>query len=423
MKKMRLAAALLCCVLLCGCRGFSLGAQNIEELLRAPRPSERQSMVQTALNTYLGEALQLKYPRAGVQTEPVVFADFDGDGSEEAAVLYTVESKGKNVHLAILEHEGAGWKIVQEVRGLSTEVMQLEAISFWEGTVQLIVGYANANLMDKYLEVYDYRDDRLHSVCKQPYDAYVAGDINVDGMRELITAQVPTGPGAVNVQVFVPDERVMQVSQTLALNDHIESCTAIMPSRSGLVTGIVLDCTTANGTASCVLRYNENGQLEFCPKEGAEEAFLRSRRSGAHSVLRPTDLSGRGTVFVPEVGYRIQTLQSSSRFYPVEWVDYLKEEPAVRYGVYDSEYHYFMRLPDSWRGKVTIASISESDWQIVREDVRRLMCTVRIAPPQEEAGIYYDAAHLAENKVLVHATSSCTQAEQALIYMGVRALD
>lgn len=100
--RMRLCAALLCCVLLCSCDGIVLGGKNVEELLRAPRPSERQSAVQTALNAYLGETLQLKYPRGGAEPDPVIFADLDGDGAEEAAVLYTAESKGQNVHLSVL---------------------------------------------------------------------------------------------------------------------------------------------------------------------------------------------------------------------------------------------------------------------------------------------------------------------------------
>ena len=35
--RMRLCAALLCCVLLCSCDGIVLGGKNVEELLRAPR--------------------------------------------------------------------------------------------------------------------------------------------------------------------------------------------------------------------------------------------------------------------------------------------------------------------------------------------------------------------------------------------------
>lgn len=136
-----LLAALACCALLCACDSLVAGG-NVEELLRAPRPSERQNAVQTALNAYLGESLQLKYPRGGGEPDPVIFADLDGDGSEEAAVLYTAPSKGQNVHLAVLERGEEGWDVAYEVMGLSTEVAEVELVELFEGSVQLCVGYA-----------------------------------------------------------------------------------------------------------------------------------------------------------------------------------------------------------------------------------------------------------------------------------------
>ena len=139
---MRLCAALLCCVLLCSCDGIVLGGKKCGRSFCArARPSERQSAVQTALNAYLGETLQLKYPRGGAEPDPVIFADLDGDGAEEAAVLYTAESKGQNVHLSVLEQDGSGgWSIAYEVMGLSTEVAEVELAEVFGGSTQLVVG-------------------------------------------------------------------------------------------------------------------------------------------------------------------------------------------------------------------------------------------------------------------------------------------
>ena len=79
-------------------------------------------------------------------------------------MLYTAESKGQNVHLSVLEQDGSGgWSIAYEVMGLSTEVAEVELAEVFGGSTQLVVGYANANLVDKYLEVYDYRDVTIYS--------------------------------------------------------------------------------------------------------------------------------------------------------------------------------------------------------------------------------------------------------------------
>lgn len=272
--RMRLCAALLCCVLLCSCDGIVLGGKNVEELLRAPRPSERQSAVQTALNAYLGETLQLKYPRGGAEPDPVIFADLDGDGAEEAAVLYTAESKGQNVHLSVLEQDGSGgWSIAYEVMGLSTEVAEVELAEVFGGSTQLVVGYANANLVDKYLEVYDYRDVTIYSACKQPYDAYLLGDLTGSGRTELAVAAATSEPGGLSLQLFVPDGRAMTAAQGVELDERLEKCTALYATRCGAARGLIVDGSVSSGAASQLLCWEDGVLFPYPDKEEGGDVF------------------------------------------------------------------------------------------------------------------------------------------------------
>ena len=298
--RMRLCAALLCCVLLCSCDGIVLGGKNVEELLRAPRPSERQSAVQTALNAYLGETLQLKYPRGGAEPDPVIFADLDGDGAEEAAVLYTAESKGQNVHLSVLEQDGSGgWSIAYEVMGLSTEVAEVELAEVFGGSTQLVVGYANANLVDKYLEVYDYRDVTIYSACKQPYDAYLLGDLTGSGRTELAVAAATSEPGGLSLQLFVPDGRAMTAAQGVELDERLEKCTALYATRCGAARGLIVDGSVSSGAASQLLCWEDGVLFPYPDKEEGGDVFARSQRSRTLSALGPQDLSGTGEVLIP----------------------------------------------------------------------------------------------------------------------------
>ena len=89
MKLARIACAAAAMLLLAGCSS----RQSIEELLRAPQPNEAQSAVQTALSNFLGEPLQLKYPRGGSEMAPLLFLDLDGDGD----AVYTAYNGIKNV--------------------------------------------------------------------------------------------------------------------------------------------------------------------------------------------------------------------------------------------------------------------------------------------------------------------------------------
>jgi len=421
----RLLAALACCALLCACEGFVPGgllpSGNVEDLLRAPRQSEQQNAVQTALNLYLGESLQLKYPRGGSEPDPVILADLDGDGAKEAAVLYTAPSKGQNVHLAVLEPERDGWSVAYEVMGLSSEVAEVELVQLFEGSVQLCVGYANANLTDKYLEIYDYRDVTIYSACRQPYDAYRIGALTGEGLQ-LAIACTTTEPGASILQLFAADGRTMALRQTAALDARIEHSTGIYPTQCGAVHGLIVDGATALGTASQFFRW-EGELFRPCVEDSEERATVLSQRPRALAVLTPRDLAGTGETLAAEAGASIPTIRAARRFYPVDWVDSLSEKPLRRYGIYDTQYHYFLRLPEVWRGRISLSAQSDTDWQIRDAEDGRLLCRVRIADRSAADGMYLEAAQLVEEKLLLYFSEACPSAYIRLIQNGVLVLE
>ena len=132
-----LRAAALCvafCLLLTGC---SIPMQEetvqVEELLRAPRLAGDYGALQTALNDWLGESAQLKYPLQGDLLSPFVLQDFDGDGEQDAAVFYTT-ALTSNVCVAFLRKNSGGvWQVSQTVEGLADSVdnVRLAPSSSW----------------------------------------------------------------------------------------------------------------------------------------------------------------------------------------------------------------------------------------------------------------------------------------------------
>ena len=58
---------------------------QVEELLRAPRLPGDYGALQNALNEWLGESAQLKYPMQGELLSPFLLQDLDGDGQQDAA--------------------------------------------------------------------------------------------------------------------------------------------------------------------------------------------------------------------------------------------------------------------------------------------------------------------------------------------------
>ena len=110
--KQKLALALVfSALLLTGCSSYG----DVETLLRAPQLSGESSALQKALNSYLGGSATLKYPASGDFLSPFAFGDWDGDGEDEATVLYTADTTGSNV---CLDQPGlSGTKLLNDSSG------------------------------------------------------------------------------------------------------------------------------------------------------------------------------------------------------------------------------------------------------------------------------------------------------------------
>ena len=84
MKRRHFLSLAACCLLglLPGCSFPMTDNMQVEDLLRAPRLSGDYGALQSALNDWLGESAQLKYPMQGELLSPFLLQDLDGDGHQ-----------------------------------------------------------------------------------------------------------------------------------------------------------------------------------------------------------------------------------------------------------------------------------------------------------------------------------------------------
>ena len=195
---------MLLCLLLAGCSMPGEPVQ-VEELLRAPRLSGDYGDIQTALNDWLGESAQLKYPLQGDLLSPFLLQDLDGDGRQDAAVLYTT-AKSSNVCIAILQRDSTdAWQVRQNVEGLADTVENVRLAQLQPGNaVQLVVGYMAAQ-GDHYLAVYSYENGELATILEQQYEQYLVEDITGGGNQDLILMST-LEDGGVQIELLTVDK-------------------------------------------------------------------------------------------------------------------------------------------------------------------------------------------------------------------------
>lgn len=392
-----LRAAALCvafCLLLTGCTiPMQEETVQVEELLRAPRLAGDYGALQTALNDWLGESAQLKYPLQGDLLSPFVLQDFDGDGEQDAAVFYTT-ALTSNVCVAFLrKNSGGAWQVSQTVEGLADSVDNVRLAQLQAGsTAQLVVGYA-ASQDDHYLAVYSYENGEASAILEQAYEQYLVEDITGGGSEDLILMSTLEDSG-VQIELLTVDKdgSFQQVAVMALSGDKFSGCASVA---AGLGADgkhyLVLDGWTGisgNNLASVLLRFDdESQQMVPASQIASEELYNASLRNVPSLVSR--DLDGDGTVEIPtqpdEAG--LLNMSQSRRMDFIVWMDYTASAPEKSFGLLDEETGCYIALPIEWEGNLMLTdSTDEEDAVELRTvDENKLVLTLRLASSSENA--------------------------------------
>lgn len=376
---------MLLCLLLAGCSMPGEPVQ-VEELLRAPRLSGDYGDIQTALNDWLGESAQLKYPLQGDLLSPFLLQDLDGDGRQDAAVLYTT-AKSSNVCIAILQRDSTdAWQVRQNVEGLADTVENVRLAQLQPGNaVQLVVGYMAAQ-GDHYLAVYSYENGELATILEQQYEQYLVEDITGGGNQDLILMST-LEDGGVQIELLTVDKEgsFQQVAVMGLSANRFAGCASVA---AGVGADgrhyLVLDGWTGisgNNLASVLLRFDEDTQ-QMVPADqiSTEKLYTASLRNVPSLVSQ--DLDGDGIVEIPtqpdEAG--LLNMSQSRRMDFIVWMDYTSPHPEKSFGLLDEETNCYIELPMEWEGNLKLTDSEQYDGAVelrtVDED--QLVMTLRL---------------------------------------------
>ena len=379
--------------LLSGCSFPMTENMQVEELLRAPRLSGDYGALQNALNEWLGESAQLKYPMQGDLLSPFLLQDLDGDGEQDAAVLYTT-AQTSNVCIAFLQRDDDGvWTVRKSIEGLADTVDNVRLAQLQDGgAVQLVVGYL-ASQGDSYLAVYSYEHGEVNAILEQSYEQYLVEDITGGGNEDLILMST-LEDGGVQIELLTVDRDGMfqQVAVMGLSADKFSGCASVT---AGLGTDgkhyLVLDGWTGisgNHLATVLLRFDEESQ-QMVPADQITtgELYNASLRNVSNLVSR--DLDGDGTVEIPtqpdEAG--LLNMSQSRRMDFIVWMDYTAAAPEKSFGLLDEETGCYIALPIEWEGNLMLTdSTDEEDAVELRTiDENKLVLTLRLASSSENA--------------------------------------
>ena len=388
-----LAVCALLGLLLTGCNMPLAENRQVEDLLRAPQLAGDYGALQSALNDWLGESAQLKYPLQGELLSPFVLQDLDGDGVQDAAVFYTT-AQSTNVCIAILQKDAEGnWEVRQNLEGLADTVDTVRLARLQAGgSTQLVVGYV-ASRGDNYLAVYSYEDGELSAILEQSYEQYLVEDITGGGNQDLILMST-LEDGGVQIELLTVDRdgSFQQVAVMGLSADKFSGCASVA---AGVGADgkryLVLDGWTGisgNNLATVLLHFDEESQ-QMIPADqiSTQELYNESLRNVSTLVSR--DLDGDGTVEIPtqpdEAG--LLNMSQSRRMDFIVWMDYTAAAPEKSFGLLDEETGCYIALPIEWEGNLMLTDSAEVEGAVELRtvDENKLVLTIRMASSSESA--------------------------------------
>lgn len=330
------------------------GCRSIDELYAPPRQSEEFYALQRTIDELTARGADYAAPAAGVNRQPVQFADLDGDGTDEALVflksgsemplkLHILKQDGEDVSsLTTIEGDGAGFS--------SAEYAQIDG----QPGLEIILGRQIGDQVLQSLSVYALREGRAVELMSANCTAYTTTDLDADGCTDLFLLRRDAG-----------EEGVAEYYR--CRNGQIErEPEALTSSGAGAVRRIVSGKVAGGVPAVFVASlYGEDGIVTdiFALRD---ESFLNITTAGAAGTTAGTvrnyyvygaDIDNDGVIELPQPVQLPSWGAPGETYWTIDWYKldlYGKRERSL------TTWHnfpggWYVTIPEDWEGKLTIS--------------------------------------------------------------------
>ena len=350
----RLAAAVCAAALCAGCALPGAERASVEELLRAPRLEGDYGEIQAALDGWLGQSAQLRYPLNGELLSPFLMSDFDGDGVQDAAVLYTAADV-PNICLAVLQKDAEGlWQVQDAVEGLTDTVDTVRFARLQEGGAnQILVGYnrpagrqLSGGLRLPGGEDRGHPGRALRPIPDREHHRHRLRGPGGHGHRRR--GGLPDQAADLGPEGSFRQAAVMGLSA-----DRFTGC-ASLAAGMGAYGGqyLVLDGwtgVTGSNLASVLLRYNEKTQkMEPARQIGADALYEASLRNVPDLTSRDLDRDGVVEIPTQPEGAGLINMDQGRRMDFILWMDYTSAQPRKSLACWTRSWAFIWSCP--WNG-------------------------------------------------------------------------
>lgn len=332
-------------------------AGSADLLLSPPRLTAEQNAVYGALIKSAGKDIKLRYPRYGEYRSAFVFADIDGDGSDEALVFYekAAESEGAgNVRVNVIDMIDGEWKSVYDHAGVGTSIDRIIFADIGSPEkMSVIIGYTLLS-GEKNAVVYSYEGGRLFSDYSDSYSTMFVLDMDRDGLDNLVLIRPANQLKKASMSLVSRDvDGTVAETGSIALDENAADFVNVISGYVGTETPAIFIDGLSGGQLTTEIIYTVNGELRNPLYLGASGMIENTRRSTGYLS---TDIDLDGIVEIPtRTAFPGYAQGSRESLYSTDWNVFDNYSIVKKYSSYYSiSDGYCFIFPSRWEGVVTV---------------------------------------------------------------------
>lgn len=344
-----------------------------ESLYAVPKAAEGYEKLQAQIDKVLSADAEYASPLQGSNTQPVQLMDLDGDGAQEAVVFFRTTGTDNSPPLKIYiyhQTEDGDYQVQTVIEGDGTAINSIYYVDLdgrqgpnGEDDKELVVSW---RLSDKIyrLMAYSTSGGEANVILQAvSYTDYALLDMDRDNRQEIVVINLNTvdGLGQADYYDYRDGQMVLRssapmsaaitglVSDSKPRTDYVRSGDLSVPAlfvTSNLTSGVITDIFA--------WRNDQLVNITLNPVTGMSDGTFRLNNN-----IAIRDIDGDGFLEVPRpIAFpTLKPAGSAENFWSVQWIQYDLQGTAtvVSNTYYNGEDGWYLILPDSWLGKVSLA--------------------------------------------------------------------